>query len=174
MYVCVYLQVWQSVLWQLQKLLSPEEAADALDSNIECFHKASAIIKILLTSKVHACHINNPHNAPHIYAYSHISSPTPKPPPHTHITPTPVQFHAVVHVHTCMLLKDIKVCTYVHVHACVVYSSVQGIFSFRSVLWSVFQLCLPILPAILYDWWSSCWAPLLVWTACAMCVTISL
>ena len=40
------------MLWQLQKLLSPEEAGDALDSNIECFHKASAIIKILLTSKV--------------------------------------------------------------------------------------------------------------------------
>ena len=40
------------MLWHLQKLLSPEEAHDALDSNIECFHKASAIIKILLTSKV--------------------------------------------------------------------------------------------------------------------------
>ena len=45
-------QVWQSILWQLQKLLSPEEAGEALDTNIECFHKSLAIIKILLTSKV--------------------------------------------------------------------------------------------------------------------------
>ena len=52
--MCVCLQVWKSVLWQLQKLLSPEEAGNALDSNIECFHAASAIIKILLTSKVTA------------------------------------------------------------------------------------------------------------------------
>ena len=40
------------MLWQLQKLLSPEEAGEALDSNIDCFHKAKAIVKILLTSKV--------------------------------------------------------------------------------------------------------------------------
>ena len=45
-------QVWQGVLWQLQKLLSAEEAGEALDSNIECFHNSHAIIKILLTSKV--------------------------------------------------------------------------------------------------------------------------
>ena len=45
-------QVWQSILWQLQKLLSLEEAGEALDTNIECFHKSLAIIKILLTSKV--------------------------------------------------------------------------------------------------------------------------
>lgn len=44
--------MWQDVLWQLQKLLSPEEALEALDSNTECFHKARAIVKILLTSKV--------------------------------------------------------------------------------------------------------------------------
>ena len=46
------LQVWQEVLWQLQKLLSPEEAGRALDSNLQHFHSAQAIIKILLTSKV--------------------------------------------------------------------------------------------------------------------------
>ena len=44
--------MWKDVLWQLQKLLSPEEALEALDSNTECFHKAGAIVKILLTSKV--------------------------------------------------------------------------------------------------------------------------
>ena len=48
----VICQVWKDVLWQLQRLLSPEEALEALDSNVECFHQAGAIGKILLTSKV--------------------------------------------------------------------------------------------------------------------------
>lgn len=56
--------MWQDVLWQLQKLLSPEEALDALDSNTECFHKAGAIVKILLTSKVNCTYV-------HVHVYMH-------------------------------------------------------------------------------------------------------
>ena len=38
--------VWEKLLWKLEQLLTSS------DINRECFHKAEAIVKILLTSKV--------------------------------------------------------------------------------------------------------------------------
>ena len=64
--VAYLLQVWQGILWQLQKLLSPEEAGETLDANIECFHRANSINKILLTSKVQQFYMKK-----HICMYAH-------------------------------------------------------------------------------------------------------
>lgn len=68
----VFLQVWQEVLWQLQKLLSPEEAGHALDSNLQYFHSVQAIIKILLTSKVLTTILYNPQtwSGANVYMYA--------------------------------------------------------------------------------------------------------
>ena len=52
--------VWEYLLWQLEQLITPPEVANKEcpnreNYNIECFLKAGAIVRILLTSKV--CHV---------------------------------------------------------------------------------------------------------------------